>query len=235
VLGREPTALYILMPETEGQRLQPLVAWLVADVIDGLIARADRSGLRCPVRLFLDEFRQFGYLAGLSERLPTLRERGVSVLLGVQVVSQIEEIYGRAEARTLLGNTETKVLFRAGDLPTAQMISAWLGQTSVPAVSVTTRGRARSTTVRPHVRPLVAPEELTRVPEGAMIALTGASRPLALWQARYFETPGFAAVPPPFALRLRESHALVPRDPDPRPSPARRRTPPPRPAGGISA
>lgn len=232
VLGREPAALYILLPETEGLRLQPLVAWLLADVIDGLIAQADRVGLRCPVRIYLDEFRQFGYLAGLSERLPTLRERGVSVLLGVQVVSQIEKVYGRAETRTLLGNTETKVLFRAGDLETARMISAWLGHTSVPAVSVTTRGRGdRSTTIHPYVRPLVAPEDLTRIPEGAVIALTGESKPLALWQARYFETPGFMMAPPPFPLRLREIPTLSGKVATRRPIP--RRTPPPRPEGGV--
>jgi type IV secretion system protein VirD4 len=233
IFGREPAALYILLPETEGRRFQPLVAWLVADLIDGLIDQADRTGLRCPVRVYLDEFRQFGYLAGLSERLPTLRDRGISVLLGVQVVSQIERVYGRAETRTLLGNTETKVLFRAGDLETAQMISAWLGRTSVPAVSITTRGAERSTTIRPHVRPLVAAEDVTRLPEGAVIVLPGASKPVALWQARYFETPGFRVTPPPFPLRLRATPGLHPRISEGAARPPRRRTPPPRPAGGV--
>ena len=235
-LGREPTALYILMPETEGERLQPLVAWLVADLIDGLIEQADRAGLRCPVRLYLDEFRQFGYLAGLSERLPTLRERGISVVLGVQVVSQIEKVYGRAETRTLLGNMETKVLFRAGDLETAQMISAWLGWTSVPAVAVTRRGRKdRSTTIRPYVRPLISADDLTRIPDGAVIALPGASRPLALWQARYFETPGFPGLvtPPPFPLHRRARPDLCLSRAHPPVRPGRHRTPPPRPAGGV--
>src|SRR5207237_8126473 len=160
-------------------------AGLVAVPLGELVEQSDREGLRCPVRVYLDEFRQFGYLPGLSETLPTLRERGISVLLGVQVLSQIEEIYGPAEARTLLGNTETKLLFRAGDLETAHMISAWLGRTTVPAVSVTTRGRDRSTTVYPYVRPLMPPEEPTRIPDGALSALAGASPPPALCQARY--------------------------------------------------
>lgn len=236
ILGREPTALYILMPETEGERLQPLVAWLVADLIDGLIEQADRVGLRCPVRLFLDEFRQFGYLVGLSERLPTLRERGISVVLGVQVISQIEKVYGRAEARTLLGNMETKVVFRAGDLETAEMVSAWLGWTSVPAVAVTRRGRKdRSMTIRPYVRPLVSADDLTRIPDGAVIALPGASRPLALWQARYFETPGFPGLvtSPPFPLHRRVCPDLCLSRAGTPAHPGRHRTPPPRPEGGV--
>ncbi len=233
ILGREPTALYILLPESDAHRLQPLVAWLVADLLDGLIEQADRAGLRCPVRFYLDEFRRFGYLAGLSARLPTLRERGVSVVLGVQVISQIEEVYGYREARTLIGNTETKVLFRAGDLETARMISAWLGRTSVPAVSVTTRGRAdRSTTVHPYVRPLMAVEDVARIPEGALIALTGAAHPLALAQARYFEVPGIARTPPPpFPLNRRETSALSLPVLDSTPVFPRRT--PPRPAGGV--
>ena len=185
------------------------------------------------MRVYLDEFRQFGYLPGLSETLPTLRERGISVLLGVQVLSQIEEIYGPAEARTLLGNTETKLLFRAGDLETARMISAWLGRTTVPAVSVTTRGRDRSTTVYPYVRPLMPPEELTRIPDGAVIALAGASPPLALWQARYFAVRGLTVSPPPFPLRRRTPRPIAVAAPnEPKMSPARR--PAPRPAGGVA-
>jgi len=232
-IGREPTAFYILLPETDGPRLQPLVAWLVADLLDELVEQSDREGLRCPVRVYLDEFRQFGYLPGLSETLPTLRERGISVLLGVQVLSQIEEIYGPAEARTLLGNTETKLLFRAGDFETARMISAWLGRTTVPAVSVTTRGRDRSTTVYPYVRPLMPPEELTRIPDGAVIALAGASPPLALWQARYFAVRGLTVSPPPFPLRRRTPRPIAVAAPsEPKTSAARR--PAPRPAGGVA-
>ena len=231
-LGREPSALYVLLPESDAHRLQPLVAWLVADLLDGLIEEADRAGLRCPVRLYLDEFKRFGYLSGLSARLPTLRERGVSVVLGVQVVSQIEEVYGYREARTLLGNTETKVLFRAGDLETARMVSAWLGSTSVPAVSMTTGGRAgRSVTVRPYVRPLAAVEDVAAIPEGALITLTGAARPLALLQARYFEIPGVARTPPPFPLIRRASLILAPSPPACASSSPRRT--PPRPAGGV--
>ncbi len=235
-VGRDPSALYILLPEDEAHRLQPLVAWLVADLLDGLVTRADQEGLRCPVRLYLDEFRRFGYLAGLSDRLPTLRERRVSVVLGAQVLSQIEEVYGPRDARTIVANTETKLLFRAGDLETARMTSAWLGDTSVPAVSVTSAGRSRRTvTVRPHVRPLAAPDELARLPERSVIVLTGGMRPLALRQARYYEMPDIAPAPPPFALRRLPPPAAHP--PDVATSVTRRRAPrrapAPRPAGGV--
>lgn len=233
-LGRAPGALYILLPEAEAGRLQPLVAWLVADLLDRLIEQADQGGLGCPVRIYLDEFTRFGYLAGLSDRLPTMRERGVSVVLGAQVISQIEEIYGVRGARTLVGNTETKLIFRAGDLETARMVSAWLGRTSVPAVSVTTRGRgARSTTVHPHIRALAPVEDVARMPDGTVIALTGASRPLALRQARYYEHAAFQMSSPPFALRRREAPGVAPAATGPVGCPLPRRTPP-RPAGGVS-
>lgn len=233
-LGREPSALYVLLPEAESTRLQPLVAWLVADLLDVLIDEADRTGLRVPVRIFLDEFTRFGYLAGLSDRLPTLRERGVSVLLGAQVLSQIEEVYGARGARTLIGNTETKLIFRAGDLDTARLVSAWLGRASVPAVSVTTRGRGfRSTTVHPRLRPLAPVEEVTRMPQGMLIALTGSFRPCALRQARYFEDARFAVTPPPFPLSPRVVAPVLPASPARGASPRPRRMPAPRPAGGV--
>jgi len=233
-LGREPIALFILLPEDEAQRLQPLIAWLVADLLDGLITQADQDGLRCPVRMYLDEFRRFGYLSGLSDRLATLRERRVSVVLGLQVLSQLEEVYGPREARTLLGNTETKVIFRAGDLETARMTSAWLGNTAVPSVSVTHGERSgRSATIRPYVRPLAPPEDLVRMPERAVIVLTGAARPLALWQARYYEADDLAAVAPPFPLRRRTGPVLLPAAGSSRGARATPRAGAPRPSGGV--
>jgi len=209
-LGREPAALYILLPEPDAARLQPLAALLVADLLDTLIDQADRGERRCPVRLYLDEFRRFGYLAGLSDRLPTLRERGVSVLLGAQVVSQIEEVYGQRDARTLIANTETKLLFRAGDLETARLVSAWLGQTTVPLISRTVGPHGARATVHPYVRPLALPEDVARMPDRTVVALAGARRPAVLRQARYFEPPVGALLarpiaPPPFPLRTRTS------------------------------
>ncbi len=234
-LGREPSALYILLPEAESTRLHALIAWLVADLLDGLIEEADRTGLRVPVRIFLDEFTRFGYLAGLSERLPTLRERGISILLGAQVISQIEEVYGARGARTLVGNTETKLIFRAGDLETARMASAWLGRMTVPAVSVTTRGRGfRSTTVQPRLRPLAPVEEMARLPESAVIAMSGAFRPCVLRQARYFEDARFAVTPPPFPLSPQPTLSALSAAPA-RVTQRPYRMPAPRPAGGVRA
>ncbi|HKX17917.1 MAG TPA: type IV secretory system conjugative DNA transfer family protein [bacterium] len=241
-IGRTPTALYILLPEADASRLQPLVAWLVADLLDTLIEQADRSERWCPVRIFLDEFRRFGYLAGLSDRLPTLRERGVSVVLGAQVLSQIEEVYGARDARTLVANTETKLIFRAGDLETARTVSAWLGETTVPAISRTTGAGGTRATVHPHIRPLATPDDIARLPDGTVLALTGHRPPMVLRQSRYFD-PAVRALlgfpgEPPFALRPRVPApvVLVPvvASTSPGSPPALHRRPAPRPLGGVS-
>jgi len=117
------------------------------------------------------------------------------------------------------------------------MTSAWLGDTAVSAVSVTLGGRSgRSTTVRPVLRPLAPPEALVRLPERSVIVLTGAAQPLALRQARYFEQARFSVVPAPFALRRRAPAGFAPVAPThdrPDPGPRPRRTPAPRPAGGV--
>ena len=47
------------------------------------------------------------------------------------------------------------------------------------------------------------------MPERAVIVLTGAARPLALWQARYYEADDLGAVAPPFALHRRVVPALA--------------------------
>jgi len=245
LLGRTPAALYILLPEPDAARLQPLIAWLVADLLDTLIEQADRGERRCPVRVYLDEFRRFGYLAGLSDRLPTLRERGVSVVLGAQVLSQIEEVYGERDARTLVANAETKLIFRAGDLETARTVSAWLGQTTVPAISRTIGPGGARATIHPYVRPLALPDDITRLPDGTVLALTGARRPFVLRQARYFD-PALRMLlrpaEPPFVLRPRPGRPAVPAAAtaagvgvagSTQPTVAPRRRPAPRPHGGV--
>lgn len=243
-LGRTPSALYILLPEPEAARLQPLVAWLVADLLDTLIDQADRGERRCPVRVYLDEFRRFGYLAGLSDRLPTLRERGVSVVLGAQVLSQIEDVYGARDARSLVANTETKLIFRAGDLETARTVSAWLGQTTVPVISRTIAPGGARATVHPYVRPLAMPDDILRLPDNTVLALAGARRPFVLRQARCFDATvrallGFTRQEPPFALRPRTSRApatapaAAAAPAAPQSTPAPRRRPAPRPHGGV--
>jgi len=249
-LGRTPAALYILLPEPEAGRLQPLVAWLVADLLDTLIEQADRGERRCPVRVYLDEFRRFGYLAGLSDRLPTLRERGVSVVLGAQVLSQIEDVYGARDARSLVANTETKLVFRAGDLETARTVSAWLGQTTVPAISRTIGPGGARATVQPYVRPLAMPDDIVRLPDNTVLALAGARRPVVLRQARHFDASvrallaGGARREPPFVLRPRPNGtpasapatvmpAASAAPCAPQPGPASRRRPAPRPLGGV--
>jgi type IV secretion system protein VirD4 len=246
-LGRTPAALYILLPEPEAARLQPLVAWLVADLLDTLIEQADRGERRCPVHVYLDEFRRFGYLAGLSDRLPTLRERGVSVVLGAQVLSQIEDVYGARDARSLVANTETKLIFRAGDLETARTVSAWLGQTTVPVISHTTGPGGARATVHPYVRPLAMPDDIVRLPDNTVLVLAGARRPFVLRQARYHDASvcvrlGVTRKEPPFALRPRPRRptasapaavtaTAAPEAPDPNLAPRRR--PAPRPHGGV--
>jgi type IV secretory pathway TraG/TraD family ATPase VirD4 len=128
-------------------------------------------------------------------------------------------------------------------------VSAWLGQTTVPAISRTVGAGGVRATVHPYVRPLALPDDIARIPDGTVLALAGARRPFALSQARYFDPPARTLLPavaaPPFSLRARPAAPVLPeasgdgagalRDTGVGSRPLRPRQAAPRPHGGVSA
>ena len=80
-----------------------------------------------PVKFILDEFPAMGDLRVIVEQANLVRKRRISFLLAAQTIGQLQEIYGRDGAATLLAGMATNIIFGGADKETAQYYSGLAG------------------------------------------------------------------------------------------------------------
>lgn len=99
--------------------------WLTL-MLKGIMNRAEGGSSK--TWIIIDELASLQKLPTLMTALAEIRKYGGCFVLGFQDLSQIEDLYGHATAKTLSNLTNTKVLFRAIDTDVAQRISRFLGE-----------------------------------------------------------------------------------------------------------
>ena len=135
-VGKKKTALFCVLPvRGEGRVLRPILATFYLFLFKRLYDLADNNNhkLPVPVRFLLDEFANIGQIPGFSEIVSTARSLGIHIQFILQGRSQLDEVYGREEAKTILANCPTLFLLGTapGDLETAEMFSKILGKAAV--------------------------------------------------------------------------------------------------------
>ncbi len=106
--------------------LKPIFSVWLSLVIKGIMGRQENNGLR--TWIIIDELASLNRLPTLMTGLAEIRKYGGCIVLGFQYLSQIEEIYGHANAKTLSNLTGTKVLFRAVDTDVASRVARYMGE-----------------------------------------------------------------------------------------------------------
>lgn len=130
VIRRRGT-IYLLGREDPYASASPLMTAVAEHVLDTALAEANRSawGKLCPpMHAFLDELPSTAPLPTLRTRMANERVLGISFIWAAQTWPQLASIFGEQEARTLLGLTNTLVLFGGSkDVAFNQEISDLLG------------------------------------------------------------------------------------------------------------
>jgi type IV conjugative transfer system coupling protein TraD len=106
--------------------LKPIFSVWLSLVIKGIMGRQENNGSR--TWIIIDELASLNRLPTLMTGLAEIRKYGGCMVLGFQDLSQIEEIYGLANAKTLSNLTGTKVLFRAVDTEVANRVARYMGE-----------------------------------------------------------------------------------------------------------
>jgi type IV secretion system protein VirD4 len=127
-LAAEPVAAYWVLHEQDAALLQPLSALFFTLLLDQL-SRCDPGVV--PITLFLDELANIGRIPHFPTIISVARGRGLSLVLGVQALSQLDGLYGRAGAETIRTNCATKVVLHGLDYQSAEEVSRALGETTV--------------------------------------------------------------------------------------------------------
>jgi type IV secretion system protein VirD4 len=142
----KPITVYLRWPEADLLSLSPLVRLVWESLIYNLITLYDqRLGKNCqPVLLLMDEAGRSG-IPNLPEYASTVAGRGISLMVFVQSLSQLDALYGKARSDDLRNNCESQIYYRPSSQETAEYLERCLGKKSGFAHSQSTQGEAKPT------------------------------------------------------------------------------------------
>lgn len=229
--GDNPVNLYLVISPDKIDDLVPLIRIILTQIVGRLIAKMDfadgasQAGYKHRLLLMLDEFPALGKLPVLVKAQPYMAGYGVKEYFITQDLKQLNEAYGKDNS--IIGNCHIKMAYAPNDTETAKYLSETLGNTTVVEKKVSTSsgrgGTSRSTSISETARPLLTPDECSRLPGlqkdpatgkaiagGNMVIIPSGHPPIYGDQILYFQDPFFSAkskIPPPANSPVAEEFA----------------------------
>jgi type IV secretory pathway TraG/TraD family ATPase VirD4 len=96
----------------------------------------------------IDELASNGKIDILSKAVSRGRKYGLSIVMGVQNISQLYSLYGRDEATSILGSAGNCVILRTPDPSTSKYLSDMIGQSEIESEQVSVNNANNSTTTQ---------------------------------------------------------------------------------------
>lgn len=167
------TAVFINIPEVN-PAYQFLSALLFSTMFDVTIRTADdfMKGLRPDVKELLhlqveaDEVAQVGKIPNLPQTISVIRSREISIKLMIQSTSQMEELYGKDNTKTIFNNCGTILYLGSNDKDTLEYLSQRSGKMTINDRNQSeTRSRNGSTSTQHSKlgRDLLTPHEVATI------------------------------------------------------------------------
>ena len=156
--------LFVSSREDCRKSIRPLISmWLGLAVQSAMSLSPDRNRR---LWMILDELPTLQKLPALDIALAGGRKYGITVLVGIQAISQTREIYGRDAAASILSHPSTRLTLRVGDSETAEFLSKSLGDrhTIRKVSSESNTGGSGSTSEQHSIEAAVLPSEILALP-----------------------------------------------------------------------
>ena len=145
--------------------------------------------------LILDELARLGRLENLLPFLAVNRSLGVSALMAYQDFSQIERIYSKEEARTLMNLSEVTYVLSCKDNETTKVLSDLIGSYQEEKVSHTRSQLSHNLTGKENIsteyRKIMEVSDFQTLREKKEAILILYGKYFRVKQFRYFEHPAF--------------------------------------------
>ncbi|MGB0524631.1 MAG: VirD4-like conjugal transfer protein, CD1115 family [Flammeovirgaceae bacterium] len=186
-LRKEPTVLFIRVPEEQVLYYSFLIALLYTDLFNFFMSLPQKGKPYLPVYMLMDEFaNSSGKIPSFANIITVLRKRKVSVSIVIQDLSQLFKIYGKEDALTILnGGISNQVILPGVSHEVSNELSAMLGQKTIlhaeQSFGNTTVGREKEM-----ARPLLTPDEIRCIPNDQLLFISGNSRPCLLKSYPYY-------------------------------------------------
>lgn len=121
--------LFITTTQEKKSTLKPLFSVWVDIAIHTLLSLA--PNLQRKIWFLTDEFASLHRLPSVMDLISRSRKYGGCFVATVQDFSQIQSIYGKEDASTLIGLFGTRLYFRIGDTMSARMASEYFGKAEI--------------------------------------------------------------------------------------------------------
>lgn len=124
-LGNKKIALFLNISDTD-RSLDKLVNIFYAQVFQVLFREADKTTegrLSVPVRIFLDDFATNTYIPNFEKTISVIRSRDIYVSIILQSLTQLETIYTKPQAITIINNCDNIIYLGSNDIGTASYIA----------------------------------------------------------------------------------------------------------------
>jgi len=145
-----------------------LTRMMISMAINAVSSNCNR--LRNPVNFYLDEFGTVGSLPVVSRAFGLMGGRGIRIWIFIQTISQLKRDYPN-DWQNFLGNSSALSILKVSDLETAELVSDMLGQ-SIRKYNSYQFGDYSNNDSHAFVRPLLAPDEILRLPADIGIIIT---------------------------------------------------------------
>lgn len=156
----------------------------------------------------LDEFTAMGRVGIISKAVGYLAGYNLRLLTVIQSVSQLDDVYGRDQARTFSTNHAAQILYAPREQRDANEYSEMLGtlteKSESEGRSVSTGGKgssSRSTNLSPQRRPLLLPQEFKEIGQDRQVVILENCKPIFAHKIFYYRDPVLRdrVLPPPEA------------------------------------
>lgn len=201
---RERMSTYFKMPPNklkEGSVLVNLFFDQLLNLNTRVLPSQDKT-LKHQCLVLLDEMTSIGKVAMIAQAVSYMAGYNMRLLTIIQNKSQLEDVYGKAGALTLLSNHALMVMYAPS--PTvqsdAQEYSEMLGYETVKSRSRTSSMQSSSTSTSDQRRALMLPQEIRELGQTREIVSLENCKPILCDKIRYYEDPDFtcrAHLPPP--------------------------------------
>ena len=233
-----PISLYLVVPNSDRDRLTPLMRLIFTIIIHRLTEamefnEGDQKENLHKLLFLIDEFPSLSHMGVFAHALSYMAGYGLKAYLITQDIRQIVDAYGPNES--IVSNCHVRVAFTPNQYETADLLSKMTGTQTIQKATYNFSGK-RNAPVMNHInasvenveRPLMTPDEVSRlrpakkrgkdvaeriVAPGQMLIFIAGQHPILGTQMLYFLDPTLKAwskIPPPAKLVSIQGGQIVP-------------------------
>lgn len=192
-LRSDPASIFIVVSPNDLGPLSAMIRLMFQQAVAITQRAMPGPKDKFPVLFLMDEFASLGRMDTLSNAITTLRGYGGRLMIVVQSLANLAEVYGHEGAANFLANCRLQLFMAPADAQTPEYVSRAVGDYTRKARSrswQTDRLLSSNIQEREEGARLIRPEELRRLDQNTLVALVQNQDPVKTRKVRYYEDRG---------------------------------------------